>query len=82
MEKTYINWYVKETETKYGKIMNISINPSSLEELPRDKNGMVRISIMKRKSEWKYWETHYMVLNEYNPWEKKENKEENVDYPF
>lgn len=88
-QKTYINGFCKAVPTQFGEIINFEVNPSDLALLPKSERGFVKISMMRRKETWKYWETHYMVLNTYQKDKKDDAQEEKVassnvddDLPF
>jgi len=86
-EKHYIKALCKEIEIKFWSMINISLKPDALKDCKVDAKGYVKLTIMKRKEKGEYWDTHYIVENDY----KKENKEEehkiqedytNWDLPF
>lgn len=78
-DKNYIKSYIKEIETQYWKIYSIDVNIEELKKLPVDEKWNVRLTMMKRKELWKYWDTHYLVENIYKKWDKKEkDNSENI----
>lgn len=70
-EKTYINGlFIKSKETKFGEVVSVSINAKTLiEELNKHTNakGYVNIDLLRRKEADKNGNTHYAVLNEWQP---------------
>jgi len=79
----YIWWFVKEIDTKFWKIYNISIKTEDIVKITNSK-GYVNLIMKKRKDKWEKWETHYIVQNEWNPTEKNRPKyePEEWDLPF
>jgi heme-degrading monooxygenase HmoA len=69
--KTYINGlFIKVKETKFGEVVSVSINAKTLiEELNKHTNakGYVNIDLLRRKEADKQGNTHYAVLNEWQP---------------
>ena len=76
---TYVNGYCKAITTQYGEIINFEVNPKDLDLLPKNEKWFVRLSMMKRKEPWKYWETHYMKLNTYSKQKDSPVETTNVD---
>lgn len=70
-DKTYINGlFIKSKETKFGEVVSVSINAKTLiEELNKHTNakGYVNIDLLRRKEADKNGNTHYAVLNEWQP---------------
>jgi heme-degrading monooxygenase HmoA len=91
-DKTYINGlFIKVKETKFGEVVSVSINVKTLiEELKKHTNakGYVNIDLLRRKEADKQGNTHYAVLNEWQP--KSDYKapatsattDDNHDLPF
>ena len=73
MEKRFIKSYSKEIKTQYGAMINININLEDLKDLSLDKYWNVSLTLFKRKAPWKFWDTHYLVENNY----KKDNEQNN-----
>ena len=74
MEKKYIKGSAKAVETKYGEIINLSLNLDELNSC-QSESWYIRLSIMKRKEADQWGNTHYIVENTFKPqndaWEKK-----------
>ena len=70
-DKTYINGlFIKSKETKFGEVVSVSINAKTLiEELNKHTNakGYVNIDLLRRKEADKNGNSHYAVLNEWQP---------------
>ncbi len=70
-DKTYINGlFIKVKETKFGEVVSVSINAKTLiEELNKHTNakGYVNIDLLRRKEADSRGNTHYAVLNEWQP---------------
>ena len=64
MEKTYLWWIAKEIDWNYWKFLSLSVNVNELSKYA-DHKWFVRLTISPRKTPWKYWETHSIILNEY-----------------
>ena len=65
MDKTYINWICKEVQfNNWWSIINISLKLEDLQNLANEK-GYINMTLNKRKETWKYWETHFLTLNDY-----------------
>lgn len=82
-EKIYINnLYIKSHEFQDGgSILKVSIPVKKfIEELQKHENkgGYVNIDICKRKQPDKYDNTHYAILNVYDP---KIKEEPETDFP-
>lgn len=69
--KTYINGlFIKSKQTTFGEVVSVSINAKTLiEELNKHTNakGYVNIDLLRRKEADKQGNTHYAVLNEWQP---------------
>jgi hypothetical protein len=76
-DKTYINGlFIKSKQTTFGEVMSVSINAKTLiEELNKHTNakGYVNIDLLRRKEADKQGNTHYAVLNEWQPKPKQDN---------
>lgn len=73
-EKKYIKWFCKEIVFGNGwSAINLNINLDELNLLTPDKYGNVRLTLFKRKEPWQYWDTHYLVINEFES-SKEDNK--------
>jgi len=88
-DKTYINGlFIKVKETKFGEVVSVSINAKTLiEELNKHTNakGYVNIDLLRRKEADKNGNTHYAVLNEWQPKPQQDispSQEESSDLPF
>jgi hypothetical protein len=70
-DKTYINGlFIKSKQTTFGEVVSVSINAKTLiEELNKHTNakGYVNIDLLRRKEADKNGNTHYAVLNEWQP---------------
>ena len=70
-DKTYINGlFIKSKQTTFGEVVIVSINAKTLiEELNKHTNakGYVNIDLLRRKEADKNGNTHYAVLNEWQP---------------
>ena len=70
-DKTYINGlFIKSKQTTFGEVVSVSINAKTLiEELNKHTNakGYVNIDLLRRKEADKQGNTHYAVLNEWQP---------------
>jgi len=72
---TYIKWNAKAINWKHWEFFNISLKVEDLAEHMNDK-WYINITMSKRKEVWKYWDTHYLVLNEYKPQPKEDRQDE------
>ncbi len=76
-DKTYINGlFIKVKETKFGEVVSVSINAKTLiEELNKHTNakGYVNIDLLRRKEADIRGNTHYAVLNEWQPKPQQDN---------
>ena len=67
MAKTYIDGTsCKAINGQFGEFFNISINVEKLQQYANEK-GYVNMTMSKRREVGQYGDTHYFVLNEYNP---------------
>ena len=67
MAKTYIDWTsCKAINGQFGEFFNMSFNVEKLQQYVNEK-GYVNMTMSKRKEPGQYWDTHYFVLNEWNP---------------
>ena len=88
-EKVYINGiFIKEKETKFGKIIACSVKADSfIEEIKKHTNakGYVNFDLLQRKEADKNGNTHYAVLNTFQKSETNRNgitTQDNGDLPF
>ncbi len=63
-EKKYIGWTAKAVSTQYGEMMNLSLKLEDMKAIVNEK-GYVNMTVMKRKEVGKFWDTHYVVENNY-----------------
>ena len=78
MAKTYINGMnCKAISGQFWEFFNISINFEKLQQYVNDK-GYINITMSKRREVGQYWDTHYFVLNEYNPENNTIDNAENI----
>ena len=68
-EKNYIGGSAKAVQTQYGEILNVSLRLADMQAIANEK-WYVNMSILKRQSEWQYWDTHYVVENDYKKQEQ------------
>ena len=67
MAKTYIDWTsCKAINWQFGEFFNMSFNVEKLQQYANEK-GYVNMTMSKRKEPGQYGDTHYFVLNEWNP---------------
>lgn len=64
-EKRFVESFCKEVETQYGSLFNIDIKKEDFDSLPVNDAGFVKLTLLRRKEVWQYWQTHYLVLNDY-----------------
>ena len=77
----FIKATVREFITSNGKTgWNIDINIADLQRLPVDRYWYVKTTMRQRKEKWKYWDTHFLVENDFVP-EKQENKNDINNIP-
>lgn len=93
MAKTYIDGTsCKAISGQFGEFFNVSMNIEKLQQYANEK-WYVNMTMSKRREVGQYGDTHYFVLNEYNPeatsWDnssapaKESNDEISVsDVPF
>ena len=62
-EKNYIGWGAKEIQTQYGSIINLNLKQADLKNLPLDNYGNIKLTVLKRREESQYGDTHYVVEN-------------------
>ena len=73
MAKTYIDGTsCKAINGQFGEFFNISINVEKLQQYANEK-GYVNMTMSKRREVGQYGDTHYFVLNEYNPEAQQNN---------
>lgn len=76
-DKNYINWFIKERDTQYWKVLNVSLNLEELNKLPVDeKYGTIKLVIAPRKEVGKFWQTHSCYEDTFVP-KPKEQSDEN-----
>lgn len=63
-DKKYIGWTAKAVSTQYGEFINLSLKLSDMQAIVNEK-GYVNMTVMKRKEVGQYWDTHYVVENDY-----------------
>lgn len=87
-DKKYIGWTAKAVSTQYGEFINLSLKLSDMQAIVNEK-GYVNMTVMKRKEVGQYWDTHYVVENDYKPKEKvdtvayyEKNRPSDLDIPF
>jgi len=81
MAKTYIDWTsCKAINGQFWEFFNMSFNIEKLQQYANEK-GYVNMTMSKRREPWQYGDTHYFVLNEYNPENNNtvQNNSSNVD---
>lgn len=67
MAKTYIDWTsCKWVNGQFGEFFNMSFNLEKLQQYANEK-GYVNMTMSKRREPGQYGDTHYFVLNEWNP---------------
>jgi len=66
----FIWWSVKEINWKYWKFLSVSVKVTDLKE---NSKWYASFTISPRKEVWKYWETHNMMQNDYDPREHKQD---------
>ena len=76
-KKNYIRSFIKERETKFGKVINASLNMEDLGKLPVDKYGSVKLVIAPRKEVGDYGQTHSCFEDTFVP-QKQEGTEDEV----
>ena len=87
MSKRFIKWWGKEINWKYWVFYNLEINKDDFNLLPTDSKWNVRMVMSAMKTPAKYL-THYIVLNEREPSEPKEQNEaqratkDDIDMPW
>ena len=73
MAKTYIDGTsCKAINGQFGEFFNVSINVEKLQQYANEK-GYVNMTMSKRREVGQYGDTHYFVLNEYNPEAQQNN---------
>jgi len=66
-QSNFLKGSVKEFETNKGTTgYNIKINVEDLKRFPINKYGEVSLTMYKRKDLWKFWDTHFLVENDYD----------------
>jgi len=65
-DKKYIWWTAKAVSTQYGEFINLSLKLSDMQAIVNEK-GYVNMTVLKRKEVGQYWDTHYVVENDYKP---------------
>jgi len=69
----FIKATVKEFTTKNWKTgWNIDINIADLQRLPIDRYWYVKLTMRPRLNIWKYWDTHFLVENDFIPEKQSE----------
>ena len=69
----FIKATVKEfTTSNWKNGWNIDINIQDLQRLPVDRYGYVKMTMRPRKEKWKYWDTHFLVENDFIPQKQSE----------
>lgn len=75
----------KATWNPYNFI-NVEISKEDFNKLPVNDAGYVKMTLSKKQRwPWPYWDTHYLVLNDYVPEEKKNplyTNDTDSDLPF
>jgi len=74
MEKKYIGGSARAISTQYGEIMNLSLKLEDMQKIVNEK-GYVSMTVMKRKEQGQYGDTHYVVENTY----KKDDTQHSPD---
>ena len=68
--KVYAPCSVKEVQTQYGSLLNVSCQAEGMAEWLREhanERGWVNLCVTRRKSEGKYGETHSAYLDTWRP---------------
>lgn len=65
-DKKYITGSSKQVTTQYWDILNLSLKLSDMQAIVNEK-GYVNMTVLKRKEVGQYWDTHYVVENDYKP---------------
>lgn len=69
---------IREFTTKSWKVgFNVNINQKDFNKFPVNKRWEVQLTMRPRNEKGKYWETHFMVENEFTP--EQREQENNVD---
>lgn len=77
-EKTYINgMYIQKKSSDWGEFIKITFKADALQQLKdlMNEKGVTRIIINERREADKYGNTHYAVLDTWQPEKKKEEDE-------
>ena len=64
--KNYIKGSAKSVATKYAPILNLSLKLADLAQIVNEK-GYVNVSVFQREHTSPYWETHYVIANDFKP---------------
>lgn len=68
---------VKEFQTNSGKTgFNIEIHKDDFNTFEANPKGFVKLTMRQRKEVGEYWDTHFIVLNNFIPKQKQD------DWPF
>lgn len=67
-EKRFVTSFIKEIPTQYDPLLSVEIQKEDFDSLPVNDRWYVRLTIFKKKEPWKFGDTHYMILNEYEKW--------------
>ena len=74
----------RERQTQYGALMNLSFDVDALvafAQAHRNAKGRVNLTLMKRREEGQYGETHSITLDTYEP-KAKSGQTDESDIPF
>lgn len=91
-EKHYIKGGIKEIQTaNWGHFFSMTLNLDDLASCNLSDKGYIRLNMSKRKEPDAYWNTHYIVENDWQPDQTKSKPKEEVrkvdeisveDFPF
>jgi len=69
-EKIYVKAYAKARTTKVGELVNLSIDVEDFNRLAEqyaNEKGRLKLTLLKRREEGQYGDTHYLVVDTFVP---------------
>ncbi len=76
-DKHYISGSIKEIESNGGKFYSMSLKLDDLASCEVNDKWYIRLNMSKRKEVDQYWNSHYLVENDWKPtWNNNQSKQE------
>lgn len=72
-DKNFIWWSIKKANTQFWELINMSVKLDDLASCNINDKGYISLTLAMKKEPDQYWNTHYLVENNWKP--KKEDSQ-------